>query len=242
MGLKCRIAGLTLCVGVTGWEPAAAQTPATFRRPGVPSGRRRSASRRDSNRRNTQPSRVFALSNIDLQWIGHGPYQPCSLTVRIVAKPIGATNRSRFVMGLAPETREARGIIAFAFYDRIQLYSAELGLNASQMLGHVMAHELGHLLLPHGAHSLTGVMRGAWDGTQAKQATLGLLTFTPAEAALIRDRLSACASRSCTRMTTLALFHRRSRLPVHGRHSPAARRESRWAVLPGLLDWCCAQD
>ena len=140
-------------------------------------------------------TRVFALSNIDLQWIGRGPYQPCSLTVRIVPKPTGARNRSRFVVGIAPGSREAPGILAFAFYDRIQLYSAKLRLDASQMLGHVMAHELGHLLLPHGAHSVTGVMREAWDGAQANQATMGLLTFTPPEAALLRDRLSACASR-----------------------------------------------
>ena len=176
MGRKRWIAGLTLCVGVTGWEPAAAQTPAGFavqvflqddgRVPADVLEQAKHAA-----------TRVFALSNIDLQWIGHGPYQPCSLIVRIVAKPIGATNRSRFVVGIAPGTREARGILAFAFYDRIQLYSAELGLDASQMLGHVMAHELGHLLLPHGAHSITGVMRGAWDGAQANQATMGLFDF-----------------------------------------------------------------
>ena len=75
-------------------------------------------------------TRVFALSHIDLQWIGHGSYQPCSLTIRIMSKPIGATILGPFVMGIAPETREARAIIAFAFYDRIQLYSAQLGLDA----------------------------------------------------------------------------------------------------------------
>lgn len=193
MGRHTWVAGLVLCAGLTGWEPAAAQTPARFTvqvllldDAGVPVDALEQAKH--------AATRVFALSNIDLQWIGHGPYQPCSLTVRIVAKPTGARSRSRFVVGLAPETREARGILAFAFYDRIQLYSAELGLDASQMLGHVMAHELGHLLLPHGAHSRTGVMRGAWDGAQANQATLGLLTFAPSEAALIGERLSACAS------------------------------------------------
>ncbi len=195
MSCKRWIVQVTLCVGVTGWEPALAQTPAGFAvqvflqdHGRVPADVLEQAKH--------AATRVFALSNIDLQWLGHGPYQPCSLTVTIAAKPIGATNRSRFVVGLAPETREARGILAFAFYDRIQLYSAELGLDASQMLGHVMAHELGHLLLPHGAHSLTGVMRGAWDDAQANQATMGLLTFTPAQAALIREGRSACASRS----------------------------------------------
>jgi hypothetical protein len=193
MGLKCWIAGFTLCVGVTGWKPASAQTPASFAvqvflqdDAGVPAAVLEQAKQ--------AAVRVFALSSVDLQWIGHGPYQPCSLIVRILAKPIGATIRSRFVMGIAPETREARAIIAFAFYDRIQLYSAVLALDASQMLGHVIAHELGHLLLPHGAHSVAGLMRGAWDDTQANQAAMGVLTFTPAEAALIQERRSACAS------------------------------------------------
>ena len=194
MRLKCWIAGLTLSLGLTGWDPVAAQSPSGVAvRVFLQDDGRVSADVLEQAKR--AATRVFALSHIDLQWIGHGPYQPCSLTVRIVAEPIGATHRSPFVMGIAPETPAARAIIAFAFYDRIQLYSAKVGLNAPQMLGHVMAHELGHLLLPHGAHSLTGVMLGAWDGTQAKQATLGRLTFTRAEAALIRDRLSACASR-----------------------------------------------
>jgi hypothetical protein len=62
------------------------------------------------------------------------------------------------------------------------------------MLGHVMAHELGHLLLPHGAHSVVGVMRPAWDRAQAKGALEGTMTFTPDQAELIRTLLSASAS------------------------------------------------
>ena len=195
MGRKRWIAGLALFAGLAGWEPAAAQTPARFTvqvllvdDAGVPVDVLEQAKH--------AATRVFALSNIDLQWIGHGPYQPCSLTVRIAPKPTGAMNLGQFVMGMAPGTQEARGILAFAFYDRIQHYSAHLGLDASQMLGHVMAHELGHLLLPLGAHSVTGVMRAAWDGAQANQARMGLLSFAPAEGALIRERLSACASRA----------------------------------------------
>ena len=80
MGCKCWIAGLTFCVAATGWEPAAAQTPAGFAVQvflqdvgRVPSDVLEHAKH--------AATRVFALSNIDLQWIGHGPYQPCSLTV-----------------------------------------------------------------------------------------------------------------------------------------------------------------
>ena len=182
MSFKRWIVRVTLLLGVAGWEPAAAQTPAgvTLQVFLQDDGRVPADVLEQAKHAAT---RVFALSNIDVEWIGHGPYRPCSLTVRTVAQTTGPIDRERFVMGIAPEARKTRGILAIAYYDRIQLYSATLGLNASQMLGHVMAHELGHLLLPHGAHSTTGVMRGAWDGAQAKQANLGLLTFSPAEAA-----------------------------------------------------------
>jgi hypothetical protein len=194
MGCKRWIAGLALFTGVAGWDSAAAQTPERFSvqvllqdDAGVPADVLEQAKR--------DATRVFGRSNIDLEWIEERTYQSSSLVMRITAKPIGTKSRSRFVVGLAPGTREARGTMAFAFYERIQAYSAELALDVSQMLGHVMAHELGHLLLPNDAHSFTGVMRGAWDWAQANQATAGLLTFAPDQAALIRDRLRASASR-----------------------------------------------
>jgi len=193
MGRLTRVAGLVLCAGLTGREPAAAQTPERFTvqvllqdEAGVPADVLEQAKR--------EAARVFGLSNIDLEWLEPGPYQPRSLTLRIVAAPIGTESRHRFVLGFAPGTLKARGIIAFAFYDRIQIYGADLGLDGSEMLGHVIAHELGHLLLPYDAHSPSGLMRRGWDEAQANQARMGLLTFTPHQAALIRERLSASVS------------------------------------------------
>jgi hypothetical protein len=54
-------------------------------------------------------------------------------------------------------------------------------------LGHIMAHELGHILLGSNAHSLVGIMRGRlrpgdWD--KAAQGTLG---FTPSQNRQIRE-------------------------------------------------------
>ena len=66
---------------------------------------------------------------------------------------------------------------------------------AATMLSHdAMAHEMGHLLLPHGAHSVAGLMRAEWDRAQVRNAATGLLTFTPDQASLIRERLRASAS------------------------------------------------
>ena len=139
-------------------------------------------------------SRLFRRSNIPFEWIGADRFDASSLSIRIISKPIDAKSRNRLVVGLAPGTREVRGKLAFVFYNRIHLYSAQLGLDTSQMLGHVIAHELGHLLLPYGAHSIAGIMRPAWDRVQVTNAAGGTLAFTSDQAELIRKRLSAAAS------------------------------------------------
>ncbi len=141
-----------------------------------------------------EAARLFERSKIDLVWIDAETCHARCLFVRIIAKPIGTKGLGNpFVVGVAPGTLEVRGKFALVFYDRIRAYSAELGLEASQMLGHVIAHELGHLLLPHEAHSLVGLMRPAWDKAQVTGAVRGLLAFTPDQADLIRARLSASA-------------------------------------------------
>jgi hypothetical protein len=138
---------------------------------------------------------LFARSNISFAWISLGTCERSCLRIRIVSKPLkGDATRDPKVVGLAPGTRELRGALAFAFYERIREYSRELGLDASQMLGLVIAHELGHLLLPYGSHSVAGIMRPSWDRIQVDDAARGTLRFTPAQAALIRERLQAPAS------------------------------------------------
>ena len=101
-------------------------------------------------------------------------------------------------LGGATGTPEHRGRIAYVFYDRVES-SARNYLNRAQITGshdidtvlvlaHAMAHEIGHLLLPHG-HSETGLMRAGWNATDLRDAAEGDLHFTAEQAALIRGRL-----------------------------------------------------
>ena len=193
MGRGTWVAGLVLCAGLTGWHTAAAQTPGQpivhvliMNRAEVPAD--------TLNRAQDDATRVFRLSGIALVWVGAEACQAGCLTVRIVTQPVSAKSRDPHMLGVAPSTPEARGINLWIFYPRIRVYSAELGMHTSQLLGHVMAHELGHLLLPYGAHSVAGLMRPEWDRPQVRAAAEGLLTFTPDQADLIRARLSASAS------------------------------------------------
>lgn len=77
------------------------------------------------------------------------------------------------------------GHYAYVFYDRVQ-HTAELtGMPASQLLGSVIAHEFGHLLLRSSTHTGHGIMRMRWDRHDLKDLTWGQLKFTPEEAGMI---------------------------------------------------------
>ena len=140
------------------------------------------------------PPASFTSQVIALVWVDAETCQARCLTVRIVTQPVSAKSRNPHMLGVALRTQEARGINLWVFYPRIRTYSAALGLDPSELLGYVMAHELGHLLLPDGAHSPAGLMRPALDPAQVRAAAEGLLTFTPDQAGLIREHLHASAS------------------------------------------------
>ena len=108
--------------------------------------------------------------------------------------PVAAT-----ALGVAIGTSEHRGRLAYVFYNRVE-HIARTHLNVSHdaerkdlysvvVLAHVMAHEIGHLLLPYG-HSAIGLMRADWNAKDLDLALDGRLNFTSEQAELIRGQLS----------------------------------------------------
>jgi hypothetical protein len=75
------------------------------------------------------------------------------------------------------------------------------------LVGCLIAHEIGHLLLNSYGHSPTGVMQAEWGPTQLQQSLTGLMTFTLAQSTLIREQVQ-------TRM----------RLPLNGRTPETSSR------------------
>ena len=103
-------------------------------------------------------------------------------------------------LGAAVGTRDYRGRVAYVFYDRVA-HIAQTYLNVLHepgtddmymviLLAHAMAHEIGHLLLPHG-HSPTGLMQAEWDAKDLRLAVNRQLNFTNEQAELIRGQILA---------------------------------------------------
>ena len=97
------------------------------------------------------------------------------------------------VMGLAPGSSPERQSV-YVFYDRVEAFAvkhiADTHADAAQILGHVIAHEIGHLLLNDQTHSATGIMRGPWNLWDVQNASYGHLLFTRRQAEAIKAEVS----------------------------------------------------
>jgi hypothetical protein len=128
---------------------------------------------------------VFRMRNVDIVWARSGDATLPSLsalTVIVAMTPMSVrakTGRNGAdVMGQAlPDTGRA-----YVYYDRVVAIVTPTR-DVVTILGDVMAHELGHLLLPRG-HADAGIMRPEVNMTSRR-----LQTFTEAEANQIRVRI-----------------------------------------------------
>lgn len=115
------------------------------------------------------------------------PLQPREMVVRIIDAPAFNTSLHPEAYGVAYLVKETgRGWLASAFSDRVADAATRIGVEPGTLLGLVIAHEVGHLLLGSGYHGWTGVMRADWpdallnhDGEQ--------LGFSSLEAARMRQ-------------------------------------------------------
>ena len=89
-------------------------------------------------------------------------------------------------LGFAIVTKE-NSTYATIFWDRVLAVTARRdSCPDAVLLGHAVAHELGHLLLGDPAHAPYGLMSGHWRGVDLDRASAGILGFSTPEAARIR--------------------------------------------------------
>ncbi len=146
--------------------------------------------------------RIYGAAGIDVDWLDPladprfvvSPTKNSlrGFTVEMLIRPkrpdIWAVNLD-WVMGNAFAAGRSGGIL-WLFYDQIQHVALGYDRPTAEVLALAMAHEIGHLLLPHPAHCVTGVMRAEWDEKDLRGGDL--FRLTPEQATTIRDRLSRC--------------------------------------------------
>lgn len=122
------------------------------------------------------------------------PRPPGRFAVRIISEI--PANLAKTSLGVA---LTESGIYATIFYPRVNEYAQERIASHSQILGHAIAHEMGHLLLGPVPHARFGIMRGEWTAEDLQSITMGAFLFSPRQSALIRQaamrRLSASSFR-----------------------------------------------
>jgi hypothetical protein len=77
------------------------------------------------------------------------------------------------------------------YLDRILDFAQLMGLDAEIVLGHTMAHEIGHLLLGSKNHASQGIMRPTWGARDIHLAKTGVLGFTDAQAERMQAQVAA---------------------------------------------------
>ena len=120
-------------------------------------------------------TRIFADAGLGVEWTETGP----RFTVQMVSSALGYSGAASTVMGVA--SRTPTGATAQIFFKQVQDLALRCHVDISRLLGDVVAHEIGHLLLPRMPHSLTGLMKADWDTEVVREAAAGSLGFTGAQ-------------------------------------------------------------
>jgi hypothetical protein len=155
-----------------------------------------------------EASKIFGWTGVQLTWLDYPlddkqqvesgqtcgpPFGAADVRLRLLTHRLtelrGTHSRS---LGLALSCAEADGgCFVNVFYQRAEELAKDGDLGLAKVLGHAIAHEIGHLLLGSNAHSPTGLMRGKWGPKDLQRADKGDLLFGAQEAELIRINVAA---------------------------------------------------
>jgi hypothetical protein len=138
--------------------------------------------------------RIYAQLGVRVIWaeqVTGSAKDPLIIIIRAISEQGVGPTRS---LGFAVRGANSSGRVAYVFYDRVVPLARDHQMSDASLLGVVIAHEIGHLLLPYGSHSPGGLMQGQWDNREFCLARARLLRFTAQQAELIRVHLMATES------------------------------------------------
>jgi hypothetical protein len=93
-------------------------------------------------------------------------------------------------LGMSFQSADGKGCYADLFQEATLELQVESHVGVAIILGHAMAHELGHLLLGTNSHSSAGLMQAHWEPRDLAQAAKGHLLFSAEESTQMRSRFT----------------------------------------------------
>lgn len=102
-----------------------------------------------------------------------------------IAADIQSEGVGNFAMGISL----LPGVYAKVLWNRVTRYAKAFDVPVATVLGYVMAHEIGHLLMNTAAHAPEGVMKAVWTRTDTSLLAGGRMAFQGYEGAKMRRRL-----------------------------------------------------
>jgi len=155
--MTAAVIGLGAVAWSAGAQPVARMTVHLVNYAGVPPDELRDAER--------EAAEIYAAAGIELEWVlGNKEDHPSAgRDVRVVllddamsSKKIIEGRLSEDVLGVGSQSAWA-----YIFVTRVALHSIMARAPFPRALGRVVAHEIGHLVLPIHSHTRTGIMQAA---------------------------------------------------------------------------------
>ena len=154
-----------------------------------------------------EASRIFRQAEIEVNWLNckvpaineeasracREAVFPEHLHLRIVRKSFGLKSEA---MGISFQASDGSGCYADLFYEPMEQLHQSDSTDVASLLGHVAAHEIGHLLLGTNSHSAAGIMHAHWTASELASARVGALVFLEKESQRMKARLATATQSS----------------------------------------------
>jgi hypothetical protein len=146
----------------------------------------------DLNAAEAMAHRIFAAAGIRTVWVhgrDKGPRIDGALHVKVLVLSREMAEQKISADGVGPAVLGQAAKVcgrAYIFSHRIDALAKRNQRYVGDLLGRVLAHEVGHLLLPENSHSATGIMAATIDLNPS-----GVVAFTPQQTAAIRQAIAS---------------------------------------------------
>jgi hypothetical protein len=149
----------------------------------------------------TAASKIFVASSMYPRWIQCYPIRATNSSPAPCAQAADDTTVFLLIVNSPDHSADVLGSTAcgssrvkICYKVGVAMQRNFPGLSSGQILGHVAAHEIGHVFLGAHAHSAVGIMRPTFRTCDLSEMAHGHLLFLPEQSRLLRARILSLSS------------------------------------------------